>query len=125
MWIDELQCGRVAAKTRLDRVGVADVERRASGMRPDRRGRAAVRSAGRRGGRAEEVRAHVVLDADHVEARRDEVGDGLGADEAAGAGDDRECRLSSPLVDGERRAELVLVVDDPLVHVAEYRAHAR
>ena len=50
----------------------------------------------RGGARPEEARAHVVLEADHAVARLHEVLDGLGADQAARAGDDRllPCLLS-------------------------------
>ena len=44
---------------------------------------------GRRLG-AEEARAHVVLEADHVVAALGEVDDGLGADQAARSGDYRD-----------------------------------
>ena len=51
--------------------------------------------AGGGGLRAEEPRAHVVLDPDHVVARAREVGDGLGPDQPAGARhDDRGHQLS-------------------------------
>ena len=87
---DELDlAARARAKTPLDAVGVADVDvERAEARRASRQSRSVTVRG--RGLRAEEARAHVVLEPDHVEARLDEVRDRLGADQPARAGDDRD-----------------------------------
>ena len=86
----ELQGRRVLSEHPVDRVRIADVER----QRPEGVAQTALetlRRRRRRGRRAEEVRPHVVVQADHVVARLDEVLDGLRSDQPAGSGDDR-CR---------------------------------
>jgi hypothetical protein len=71
-------------------VADVDVER---GELPMRALEAIGLALGRRRG-AEELRAHVVVEAHDVEARLDERADGLRADEPARAGDDRRPHAS-------------------------------
>ncbi len=87
-WTTSSRSRGVRGEDALDAVRVADVERRAHAkLRRARRPARSLTSAGRGVG-AEERGAHVVLDADDVEAVRDEVADGLRADQPPGACDD-------------------------------------
>ena len=84
---DQLDLAGVLGEDALDAVGVADVDLLVHELvrEPllEHLGHAARRRLG-----AEEARAHVVLEADDGVAALGEVEDGLGADQAAGSGDD-------------------------------------
>ena len=85
---DQLDRAPVAREERVDPLAVADVHLLPAEVLD--LGGETVRG-GRGGGLgAEEVGAHVVLDADHVEALLGEEAHRLRADEAARAGDDRD-----------------------------------
>ena len=86
---DQLEVAARCARTGASTPSASRMSSSTSGTRRELARSEALGRAGGRGLGPEEVRAHVVLDADHVEARSDEVRDGLGADQAAGAGDDR------------------------------------
>ena len=78
-----------------------------------------------RGLGAEEAGPHVVLDADDVEALGDEVLDGLGADQAPGARDDRNRHRAYSLSPAgvsmfERRGDPLGVGRYPLVDVGKH-----
>src|SRR5207248_4704996 len=101
---DELELASVIAEDAVDRLAVTDVEiacaearavglPKTVGLRPRRRRL------------AEEVRTHIVVDADHVEPLLDEVGRRLRADQAPRSRDDRYSHAAlGPLVPTRTRA---------------------
>src|SRR5207248_746341 len=83
----ELQRARVLREYAIDTLTVADVEIERSERVAERPHEALGGRCGRCRG-AEELRAHVVVKADHVEAGSDEMLYRFGPDQAAGSSDD-------------------------------------
>jgi hypothetical protein len=100
---DQLDLAGVPGEDPLDALGVADVDLLVDELVRE----ALLQHFGHAAGRrllAEEAGAHVVLEADDGVARLGEVDDGLGADQAARAGDDGD-RHESATIDARFRPE--------------------